>query len=60
MNIEVKNVEKSFYLRAMKMAKNSTEAAKILGISRSQFFKKVKSLGIKWKKRHVVIYEVKL
>lgn len=59
MKKEFKRLEKHFYLKALKMADGRPEvSAQILGVSRSQFFKKVKQLDIKYSKKWAVTYSL--
>lgn len=45
---EIKRIEKKYYVWALMLEDdNVTKAARLLGVSRAQFFRKVKELGLK-------------
>lgn len=56
MRSEMKDIEKKYYVRALKRARMDREKAiKILGVSRPTFFRRTKALGITFKT--IVIFE---
>ncbi len=59
MNQEFKSLERFYYLKALRMAKGRVvDAAKLLKVSRSLFFKKVKELDITYSTKRIVLYSL--
>lgn len=54
---EFTRVERDFYIRAIEQSDGTPEgAAKLLGVSRSQFFRKVRVLDIRYSKKRTTTY----
>lgn len=50
MKSHIASIEKTYYLKALKLANmDRDEAARLLGVSRANFFRKLKKHGFKFK-----------